>query len=137
MFQQDTTEKRTGIVKINDCDADTFQQFLEYLYSGKIEGVSFDIAFQLYNTSAKYNVQELKMFCAKCMIQNLTGQNIYDVVILANKYDEAMLKTEAQEFFNRNVDEILKSNEWGNFLKTNYSLANKLLIAMSQNKAYY
>lgn len=137
MFQHDTVEKRTGIVKVTDCDVNTFQQFLEYLYSGKLEGVSFDIAFQLFSTSAKYNVQELKMFCTKCMMHNLTVQNICDVMVLADKYDEAMLYSAALEFFNGNFEDILKTSEWRNFIKINSCLANKLLITVTKSKAYY
>lgn len=134
MFQHDSAEKRTGIVNILDCDVNTFQEFLEYLYSGKLEGITFDSAFQLYNTADKYNVQELKMFCTKCMMQNLTVQNICDVVVLADKYDEAVLYSTAQEFFNGKLKEILKTVEWESFLKINYRLANKLLIGMSESK---
>lgn len=134
MFKHHTSEKQTGIINIPDCDAETFQQFLEYLYSGKLEDISFDSSVNLYITSDKYDVKELKTFCAKYMIQNLTVENVCDVVILADKYDEEMLFSVAQEFFNENFKQIVKTCEWASLLKNNYRLGNKLLIEMSESK---
>lgn len=132
MFKHDTSEKQTGTVNIPDCDEDTFQQFLEYLYSGKIEDISFNNALHLYRTSNKYNVNELKTFCTKYMMQNITLENVLDVVILADVYDETKLFSVAQEFFNENFKQIVNSCEWESLLKINHTLANKLLVQFAE-----
>lgn len=134
MFRHDTVEKQTGKVTINDCDPDSFQLFLEYLYSGRLEDMSSNSALHLYSTSDKYNVQELKTFCTKYLMQNLTVQNVCDVVTMADQYDDTSLLSSTQTFFNKNLKEILVTNEWVDLFKKNFRLANKLLVEMSNAK---
>lgn len=131
MFEHDTSEKRTGIIDIPDCDPDSFHEFLDYLYCGKIENISFPSSLHLYKISDKYNVQELKSFCVEYMEQNLTKENVCDAVILADLYDETNLMSAAQVFFNKNLSQIVLTAEWENLMKNNYRLANKLIIKLS------
>lgn len=133
MFKHETSEKQTGIVKITDCDSDSFQEFLEFLYSGQLENVSFRSALQLYKTADKYNVQELKRFCVEHMEHNLKVENICDVFALAEEYDESELYEAAQDFFNRNIVEIFETLQWKTLLKSNTNLANNILMEMASN----
>lgn len=132
MFEHDTAEKQTGIIDIPDCDPDSFHEFLDYLYCGKTENISFPSSLHLYKIADKYNVQELKYFCAEYMEQNLTEENVCDAVILADLYDETKLMSAAQAFFNKSLSKIAMTIEWENFMKNNYRLANKLIIQLSK-----
>lgn len=132
MFQHDTSEKQTGIVNIPDCDPDSFKTFLEYVYCGRLENISFDCALPLYAISDKYNVQELKSFCIKYLMHNITTENVCEIVILADAYDEASLFSAVQRYFNENFKKIVTTSDWENLLKKNFRLANKLLIEKSK-----
>ena len=134
MFQHETLEKQTGSITIPDCDPNSFEQFLEFLYSGKLEKPSTRNAFHLYETSAKYDVQELNEFCSEFLMENLTIENLCDVVILANKYDDTKLLSAAQSFFNENLRKVLLTREWSRFMVDNHRLANELLLEMSKMK---
>lgn len=134
MFRHDTVEKQTGKVTIHDCDPDSFPQFLEYLYCGSLEDMSSNSALYLYRTSDKYNIQELKTFCTEYLMQNLTVQNVCDVVTLADQYEETSLLSSAQKFFNKNLKGIFVTSEWEDLFKKNFRLANKLLVEMSNEK---
>lgn len=131
MFQHETSEKQTGIVNIPDCDAETFGEFLEFLYTGKLEEPSPQSALHLYETSEKYNIEELKTLCSEFLMENWTIEILCDAVILADTYDDAKLLSAAQDFFTKNLNNILLTPQWDSFLKNNHRLANKLLIAMS------
>lgn len=131
MFEHDTSEKRTGIIDIPDCDPDSFHDFLDYLYCGKLENISFPSSLHLYKISDKYNVQELKSFCVEFMEQNLTEENVCDAVILAELYDETKLMSTAQAFFNKNVSKVVVTTAWEDLIKNKYRLANKLIIEMT------
>lgn len=131
MFTHETTEKKTGIVTIPDCDPDSFEEFLEFLYCGKFETPTCYNTLQLYETSNKYNIQELKTFCSEFLIENLSVENICKVIILADRCDDAKLLSAAQSFFNKNLSKVLVTSEWECLLKTNYRLANKIMIEMS------
>ena len=133
-FRHDTLEKQTGVINIPDCDPDSFQEFLQYLYCGELELLSFRNALNLYCTSDKYNVQEVKIFCVDYLMRNLTVQNLCEIVVFADKYGETILLTAVQDFFNKNVCEIFETSEWECFLKQNNHLANKLLKEMAKVK---
>lgn len=131
MFLHETLEKQTGVVTISDCDPDSFEGFLEFLYTGKFEEPSTRSALYLYETSDKYEVQELKAFCVEYLMENLSVENVCDVVILADKYEEFKLLSAAQDFFNKNLGEIFDTSQWDSLVKNNYRLSKMLLKKMS------
>lgn len=131
MFKHDTVENQTGIVSISDCDPDSFHEFLKYLYCGELENVSFRSALHLYKTADKYYVQELKMFCVEYMEYNMMAENVCDVIALAEEFDERNLLAVAQDFFNSNLKEIFSTDEWKTLFRSNFDLANKILVEMA------
>lgn len=133
MFQHETSEKRSGIINIPDCDPEpeSFKKFLEFLYCGKLDELSPCNAYHLYETSDKCDIQELKTFCSEFLIENLTVENLCEIVILADKYDDAKLISAAQCFFNKNLHKVFESSEWVGLMTNNRRLANKLLLEMS------
>ena len=131
MFVHETAEKQTGIVTIPDCEPESFGEFLEFLYSGKLENPSCNSALHLYETSDKYNVQELKKLCSEFLTENLTVEIFCRVIIMADKYGDTNLLSAAQRFFNRNLGKVLVTSEWECLTKTNYCLANKFMLEMS------
>lgn len=131
MFLHETSEKQTGIVTIPDCDPLSFEEFLQFLYSGKLEKPSPRTALHLYETSEKYNVQDLKTFCSDFLTENITVEHVCDVVIMADKYDDSKLLSAAQCLFNKNLNNVLVTSEWDSLMKNNHRLANKLLLEMS------
>ena len=133
-FKYDTLERQTGVITIPDCDPDSFQEFLEYLYSGKLEGLSVRSALNLYYTSEKYDVQELKAFCIEYLTQCLTIKTACEIAVLADKYDEEQLFSVTQSFFNKNYVEILLTSEWEHLMNSDSRLANKLLTEMARTK---
>lgn len=134
MFQHDTLEKQTGFIDIPDCDPDSFQEFLDYLYCGKLEDISYHSAFHLYITSSKYDVQKLKQFCVEYLIESLTIDNVCDIVKLADQYSDEKLMAAAQFFFNESWSKIFVTTEWESLLKDDYRLGNKLLMELSKAK---
>lgn len=133
-FKHNLLERRTGVITISDCDSDSFQLFLDYLYSGKVEELSFRNAQSLYHTSEKYNVEELKTLCVEYLKQCLTVENVCEVAVFACKYDEAQLYKEVLEFFIKNSFKILFTSEWEYLMKNEYRLANKLLREMGKTE---
>lgn len=133
-FKHDTLERQTGVITIPDCDPVSFEKFLEYLYCGEVEGLSYAGALHLYHTSDKYGVQELKAFCVDYLKECLTVENMFEVIIFADKYSESALFSAVQDFFNKNVSNILVTPAWESLMKTHYHLANQLLIKMPKVK---
>lgn len=134
MFQHDMTEKQTSVASITDSDPGSFPEFLEYLYTGRLEGVTFESAFHLFTTADKYDVQKLKRFCVQYMMSSVTAENVCDIAVLADRHDEDELLASAQEFFNKNAAQTFKTEQWTLLMKENSFLAQKILIRMSEGK---
>lgn len=132
MFQHDTSEKQTGIITISDCDPDSFHEFLEYLYCGKLEELSWQNALRLYETSEKYNVLELKMYCVEVLVETMTVEAFCDSVSLADKYDDVKLMSGAQDYFNTHPTEIFKTSDWDHLSKNNKHLSDRLLKGLKE-----
>ena len=134
MFQHETSEKHSNIITISDCDMMSFGEFLKFLYCGEMEELFFYNAFHLYQTSDKYDVQELKTFCVKSLADNLTKETFFDVLIIADMHGDATLLGILQDFFNENLNDICDSCAWESLMKSNYRLACRLLKSMPKMK---
>lgn len=130
----DCLERHTGIVNIPDCSKMSFHHFVHYMYTGKIEDLDVESAMQLYYTSEKYNVEELKNFCNAVMMKNVREDNFFELAEFANQYDAKELQREIQHFFNDNSNKIFSSEGWKNFMVDNKDLATSMLIKMSKIK---
>lgn len=130
MFEHETKENATGLVNIPDCDPETFHEFLEYVYCGKLENVSFPSVLHLYTVSDKYDFQELKSFCIQYLERCLTKENVCDILVLAENHDEAKLLSLARGLFFRNVAEIVNTIKWKKMLENKSDLVNKLIMEM-------
>lgn len=133
-FKHDKLEKQTGVITIEDCDPESFEEFLKYIYCGRLDEISCCYAFNLYYTSDKYDVQELKTFCIEYLMQCLTVENVCEVAVFADKYDEAKLFSTVQDFFNKNARKVFPTPEWDNLMAMHRRLGNKLLIEMANVK---
>lgn len=130
MFKNEMSEKKTGFVNISDCDVEAFNVFLLFLYSGNLDLKKCNVC-HLYKISDKYDVSKLKLICVDFMIQNLSAENIFEILILGDQFSESQLLAEVQWFFNKKFEEIVSSKNWESFLKNNFRLANGLLKAMA------
>lgn len=129
MFENEMEEKKTGVVNITDCDLETFNAFLLYIYSGEVEFQKCDV-FLLYKVADKYRVPELMTICVDFMIRKLSVENICETFVFGNQFNENKLLAYAQRFFNRNLQQIIFSDPWKYLLKEDFGLANELLKGM-------
>lgn len=129
MLENEMAEKKSGIIEIIDCDASSFKNFLLFIYTGKIDNLSNTNVVQLYKLAHKYNVQDLKKNCTSFMKRNIDVSNLFNIIILANEFEEIEIMNEAQYFFNKKALKIVKEENWELFMKQNCTLANRLLIS--------
>ena len=133
-FSHNVSNGQTCVVNISDCDPDSFGEFLKYLYCGRLDEFSFPSAMNLYFTSNKFDVGELKAFCIEYLTQNLTVDNVCEVAAFADKFEEMRLFSAVQDFFNKNICDIFETSDWECLMKKNFQLGNKLLKKMSKAK---
>ena len=97
-------EHNTGTVVIKDCDEDSMEMFLAYLYEGVLHETSFEAAEALINLATKYDVRPLRDACLDIFLAHLEEGNAIRVLILSSMYNLDALKIRA-------LDTIVASNK--------------------------
>lgn len=132
MLSHDSLEKKSGVVHIPDCGPKAMEQFLFYIYSGKVHNLNQDCMLGLYYAADKYDVALLKENCAEFIKKSLSPSNISDVIQFALDHNDAGMLQFATEYFVDHTSEILPTVEWMRFMKLNFIAANELLIKASK-----
>lgn len=92
MLQSDMVEGRTGQVKVKDMDADVFQEFVKYLYTGTLPKLTEDKAKGLYEAGDLYAVASLMRRCSIFLSDTLTVQNACERLVLADAHSDSEFK---------------------------------------------
>lgn len=134
MLTHDTMESNSGIVNIPDCDPQAMEQFLIYVYSGKVDTLDQSNMLGLYYIADKYESKSLKEECCNYIKKSLSPTNFCDVIQLALNHSDSNLLEYTTEYFLNNVLDILQTVEWQCFLKNNSTVANELFIKSHKKK---
>jgi len=89
MFNHDVAENTNGEVQIEDFDLETVQDFVHFLYNGKLEG---DYNLDTLAIANKYDVGILKEICEAELSKGLSGSNVIACWIASDMCQAAHLK---------------------------------------------
>ena len=103
-----TKESETGEVEVTDCNGDTMEMFLQYIYTGilpeetfevtekpgNVEG-TFKVAERLLDIASKYDVKPLVDTCAEILATLLDEDTSIRIAILSDLYRIEGLKMDA------------------------------------------
>lgn len=131
MLLHDMMEKKTGMVEIGDCDSETFQAFLKFLYTGKSDVIAAENAASLFEVADKYDVQYLKKKCHHFMMNNFSVESFCEFAILALRHDDWVLVQVAKMFLRSNINAIVSSEQLHNLFTENPSFAGDSLFKLS------
>jgi speckle-type POZ protein len=122
MFRNKMTESETGVVEIGDMDSDMLEDFVNYLYTGKIKDASEDSVSSLFAFGDKYDVRPLQIKCSEWIRDHLTRENCVGFLQMASSHNYEYLINIVAEFIVRDST-IFKSEEWSKFKKLNRRVA--------------
>lgn len=97
MFKANMAESLKGEVTLIDFNANTVEEFLEFVYTGKVPEDEEIDWMSLLEISGKYDVQVLKHFCESQLVTELDSENAYDILVLANIYHCPFMKKKSFE----------------------------------------
>jgi hypothetical protein len=104
MFKTNMEESLKGEVTIIDFNAKTVEEFLEFIYIGKVSESEDTDWMSLLEISGKYDVQLLKKYCECQLVADLDSENAYDILVLANIYDCPFMKMKAFQQIKENFE---------------------------------
>lgn len=111
MFSNTMKENLESRVVIEDLSYDEVQELLRYIYTGKVPKLQ-EQTQRLLMMSDKYDLTELKTLCEQALGANLTYHTAGEMLILADTYDAAQLRTHALQFILNNANEIMETDQW-------------------------
>ena len=134
MVKEEMEKNLSDIIRIDDCEEVVFQMFIEYLYTGTIDGDLLQNNFlDLYKIAEKYDITELKEEYLKNIKDKLSVVTFFEAVELAEKYDEKDLKLSIEKFFSENLKDLVKNPKWLTFMQKNTEKAYELLSVALNN----
>ena len=107
-----TRECETGEVNVTDCEGDTMEMFLRYIYTGRLPDTTIEVAEKLLNVATKYNVQSLIVACTDILSFHMGEDNAIRVSIVADLYTIDGLKKEALATITASKKPLKTMNGW-------------------------
>ncbi|XP_054164990.1 speckle-type POZ protein-like [Oppia nitens] len=108
MFTTDCKEKITNEVVIDDIESNVFDQFLNYLYTGKCNKLD-EMTEELLYVADKYMVSSLKTICLNLIYLQINDRNALQTLKLFQDFgaDKELVK-KVSESFAENITSVLR-----------------------------
>eukprot|EP00930_Biecheleria_cincta_P043192 TRINITY_DN29684_c0_g1_i1.p1 TRINITY_DN29684_c0_g1~~TRINITY_DN29684_c0_g1_i1.p1 ORF type:complete len:395 (+),score=53.41 TRINITY_DN29684_c0_g1_i1:41-1225(+) len=133
MFMSEMKEARDSSIDILDADASAVDDFLLFLYTGRIiaqDRSMYDICLQLLPLAKKYEVESLVQFCSEKLARQISENNAADILSLADVLSVMPLRRFAIQFITRNSDTARMVQDTDGWDKLSRSLLREILFAV-------
>ena len=113
MFQHPMEENSTNKIKIDDIDPDVFQEFLRFIYTGRVQVDKLEmLAAGLFIAADKYLLGQLKLTCENHLLRYMSPENC--IVLLSNGdlQNPTELLKKAAKFLRRLPSQVMATEKW-------------------------
>lgn len=111
-------ENKEKTIPIEDIDAPTFLQVLEFIYTGKID-IDENNIVHLIAAAQRFQIPDLKEYCYLCFDKVVNEQNVLQILLVADSSNETNLKALCKKFILEHYD-IVKSSDFKNIIREEY-----------------
>ncbi|KAF6201334.1 hypothetical protein GE061_005782 [Apolygus lucorum] len=126
MFEPEWVEMQTDCLDLKTtCEPEVFEKFLEYMYTGRVEGL-IGFARDLLMLADKYQIDHLKSICVNSLITSITPLNAADLFNAADLYRDHRLKNKAVTIIRNHLSTVMKSEGWHSLVTTNPAVASQI-----------
>ncbi|KAG8186620.1 hypothetical protein JTE90_019941 [Oedothorax gibbosus] len=134
MFGTEMLESQ-GVVKIVGVEASALEFIFKYLYSGKTDTLTEELAEDLLFAIDSYELLELKRICVQKLKLQTTVDNVARMLALGHLYDEGLMNY-AEQFICEydKFSEIEDTNDWEILEKRFQSLALQVVKSALRHK---
>lgn len=113
MFTTNMKEQRTNRVAIKGIDIDIMKKVLSYMYTGEIAiEQDANIVLQMLAVAELYQIEKLKKMCQIQLSNNLTVNNVLNVLDEANLHNAQELREDAIKYMVNHRKEIVKLEDF-------------------------
>ncbi|XP_037898725.1 kelch-like protein diablo [Glossina fuscipes] len=111
MFQNDTKEKATGLVKFEDNDVTAVKTIVEYIYSGELLLTEENVQ-SICTTSDYLQIEWVKSECVEFLKRNLNATNCLQLRTIADKPPFKELYECSHNYILENFVALIHKKEW-------------------------
>ena len=115
MFTSGMVEAKSGLVSIDDTNAEVIEEMLHYIYTGKTTKMS-ELSQELFQVANKYQIIDLRAKCEEYFIFNLTCENAVQILDLARVYELESLRKSVAAFVSKHEEDMVKEQSYQEFL---------------------
>jgi len=131
MFEHDMKERQHNLVEIDDMDPEVMAEMLRFIYTGRAPNLD-TMAADLLAAADKYALERLKVMCEEALCNNLSVENVSEVLILADRHSAEQLKAQAIEFINnRHATDVMETPGWKQMVSSNPHLVAEAFKALA------
>jgi len=131
MFTHDMEENRKSKVDIIDLEGDIVHDMITYIYSEKVPDLESKSA-GLLSAAEKYDLPELKAMCETSLCENITTDNVLDLLVLADLHSASSVRNLALKFIVDNSREIVNQEGWREKLRMYPEIMADMFEAMTK-----
>lgn len=106
MFEHDMMEKKLNEVQISDVDYDVLKEMLRFIYADRVENVE-NLAGELIVAADKYRIDGLKEVCEEVLGDNISVDNVVQILVVADRHSIENLKNRAINFIKAHIKNVI------------------------------
>ncbi|XP_032454947.1 speckle-type POZ protein-like [Nasonia vitripennis] len=133
MLENNMKEATENLVEITDIDAETLEELLLFIYSGKVKNIE-RAAIDLLAASDKYAIEDLKIMCEKVLDATIGFDNAVDVFVLADLHHADLLKQKALSFITKHLKIVMETPAFKALMNGTQPHLSEILTAISKTK---
>lgn len=90
-------ESATNEVIIEDMEGAVVLELIRYIYTGSADNID-ELAMDLIDAAEKYQLPDLKLTCVNACSKNMTKENVFRMLMLADRYREQNLMENCESY---------------------------------------
>ncbi|KAF8365316.1 mel-26, partial [Pristionchus pacificus] len=127
LTHEDTNESKSGVMHITDMDHDVVQEMLTYVYSGRCSKDIGEMAGDLLIAADKYRLDELKQHCECSLIEQISVDNVCQLLVLSDMYRAHKLREYSLIFITHRTKMVTCTPGWSDILKSHPNLVTDIV----------
>lgn len=133
MFDNNGDTKQHNVVEIEDLGFDVLKKVLQFVYAGKVDGLD-EAAGDLLAAADKYCLDGLKARCEETIFDNVTVENSFEFLSLAESHNAVHLKSEVMDFILAHAREIVDMPDFKTYGESHPQVVCEVLRALVHKK---
>ena len=134
LFKHEMQENINSRVAIEDAEPNVIEEMLRYIYTGEVKDINL-IACELLRVADKYFLEGLKLICEDTLCENLSVENVLEMLSLADLHNAKTLRTKAIEFSIEHAKELIQTPAFKSAENLNKQILSELIQAPASNQS--